>query len=140
MVFLTPSSYARHRYNHEEPRHPCPDCDKSFYFEGQLKQHRTTHLKTPVHKCNRGKCEHRFMNRPDLLKHVRTHTNKPRKCDQCEYVTTDPRLYRNHQQLHTDVMPFQCNECKKLFKHCNQLRRHRLNPKLCTKRSSSPEY
>ena len=140
LVFQTPSSYTRHRYTHEEPRHKCDDCGKAFYFEGELKQHRTSHLKIRMHKCNYGKCTRSFMNKPDLLKHVRTHTNKPQKCTECEYASTDPRLFKNHLKLHTDDMPFKCERCNKAFRHWNQLRRHILDPKACVVKSNSPEY
>ena len=139
-VFHTPSSLARHWYTHEQPRHKCDDCGKPFFLPGELKQHRTKHLKTCMHVCDHGNCRHSFKNNPDLLKHVRMHTNKPRNCPQCDYTTTDPRLYQNHQALHTDELPFKCTVCKKQFKHRNQLRSHKMYPKLCNSCSESPEY
>ena len=44
--FHTLSSLARQSYTHLEPRFKCKDCDKQCYFEGELKQHYTVHLKT----------------------------------------------------------------------------------------------
>ena len=38
-VFHTPSSLSHLKYTHESPRHNCDDCDKKFYFAGELKQH-----------------------------------------------------------------------------------------------------
>ena len=139
-VFHTPSSQARHKYSHAEPRHPCNDCGKKFYFPGELKQHRTTHLKVAMHACNHGTCQRRFMNKPDLLKHVRTHTNTPRKCSHCKYESSDPRLFKNHQAMHDDNLKFQCQTCKTKFHHRNQLRRHKLDPNKCRSRSDSPDY
>ena len=139
-VFHTPSSLAHHRYTHEQPKHKCDNCGKAFFFPGELKQHRTKHLKTCMHVCNHGNCRRSFKNNPDLLKHVRTHTNTPQQCPQCDYTTTDPRLYKNHQALHTDDLPFKCTVCNKQFKHRNQLRRHKMDPKLCNVCSGSPEF
>ena len=95
-VFHMTSNLSRHQYHHEKPRYHCTDCRKPFFFTDELKQHCTSHLKVKIHACNHGCCNHRFMNKPDLLKHVQTHTNKLINCPKCDYETTDPRLYKNH--------------------------------------------
>ena len=84
-VFHTQSSLAHHAYSHLEARYPCSDCDKKFYFAGELKQHCTVHLKTQMHACNYGNCHRWFMNKPNLLKHIRTHTAAPMKCQSYQY-------------------------------------------------------
>ena len=139
-TFYIPSTLSHHKYSHEPPRHKCKDCDKSFYFTGELKQHRPTHFKIRMHVCSYGKCKKSFMHRPDLLKHVRTHTNLPKSSDQCDYTTRDARLFKNHQKLHTEELPFSCELCSRKFKHCNQLRRHTMTRKGCIKHSDSPMY
>ena len=138
--FHTPSSLVRHSYTHLEPHFKCKDCDKQCYFKGELKQHHTVHLKTRLHACNYGNCQKWFMNKPDLLKHIQTHTAEAIKCDSCEYQTKDISLYKNHIKLHLLDLLFVCDLCHKKFKHRNQLRHHKLDKRLCQKRSLSPEY
>ena len=92
-----------------------------------------------MHSCNYGNCQKSSMNKPNLLKHIRTHTVNPMKCSSCEYETTYIRLYKNCVKLHTPDISFVCDKCQKKLKHRNQLRRHKMDQKLCFKKSSLPE-
>ena len=105
-TFSTPSGLARRKYTHEEPRYPCNDCNKKFYFEGELKQEHTVHLKVKMHACNYGNCDKWYMNKPDLLKHVRTHTAAKLCCDKCDYSMTNKRLLQSHELLHENRFPY----------------------------------
>ena len=142
-AFTTPSGLAHHKYTHEPPRFPCDDCDKKFFFGYELKQHRVTHLKIRAHFCNYGNCTKGFMNNADLLKHVRTHTAKKKRCKKCEYSTTNPRLMQSHLKKHSTRDQFQCKHCLETFRYRNQLRRHLGDDKKCLnipKRSNSPVF
>ena len=139
-VFSTPSGLDRHKYTHLAPRHKCTECGTGFYFEGEVKQHMTTHRKVQAFTCNHGNCKKRYMNHADLLKHVRMHTVPVLQCTDCKYSTTDKCLFKCHRALHSDSEPFKCDACNKTFKHRNQLCHHKLDKTLCESRSSSPEY
>ena len=132
-TFSTPSGLACHKYTQEEPRYPCDDCEKKFYFAGELKQHRTVHLKVKMHTCNYGNCDKWYMNKPDLLKHVRTHTAPTVYCSKCDYSTTNKRLLKSHKLLHENKFLYKCTNCSFTCKYREQLKRHRENPKGCIK-------
>ena len=140
MVFNTPSGLSRHRYTHAEKGKRCTDCGKCFHFESELAQHRIMHRKVPGFKCNYGNCEWCFMNNPDLFKHIRTHKASLMHCEHCEYSTKDKCLLSNHLKMHSDDLPFKCDICGTRFRHRNQLRHHKNDPKKCNNRSKSPEF
>ena len=117
MVFNTPSGLSRHRYIHVEKGKRCTDCGKSFHFESELAQHRIMHRKVPGFKCNYGNCERRFMNNPDLLKHIKMHKASLIHCEHCEYSTKDKCLLSNHLKMHSDDLPFKCDICRSRFQH-----------------------
>ena len=139
-TFSTPSGLARHKYSHSDPRHKCDDCEQSFYFAGELKQHRVTHLKTRMHICNYGNCTKSYMNKPDLLKHVRTHTNPILHCKVCDYTSHDKRLLQSHLISHSDEQPYSCEKCNFKCKYRMQLKRHKEDHTVEVVRSKSPEF
>ena len=140
MTFSTPSGLNRHRYLHAAPRHFCAQCGKGFHFQGQLNQHSLTHHTIPSHVCNFGRCRKSYLSNSDLLKHVHTHRAKEQKCDKCDYSTKDKKLLQSHQHVHEDILRYKCNMCGMKFKHGNQIRQQKNNPKKCIKRSNSPSY
>ena len=128
-TFNTPSGLMRHRYIHKPPRFNCDQCEEKFYFSSELARHKLTHRTIAGFFCHHKNCGKSYMNKPDLLKHVRTHTKKLLHCDQCDsYHTKNIKNLRNHKKLHTADKPYQCKICKERFKHNNQLRRHKMKP------------
>ena len=122
MVFNTPSGLSHQKYTHAEKGKRCMDCGKSFHFENELAQHHITHRKVHGFKCNYGNCECRFINNPDLLKHIRTHKASLMHCEHCKYSTKDKCLLSNHLKMHSDDLLFKCDVCGSKFRHQNQLR------------------
>ena len=117
MLFNTPSGMARHRYTHSDKGKRYTDCGKSFHLDSELQQHRITHRKVPGFKCNHDTCDRQLMNKPDLLKHIRTHKVTLMHCDQCDYSTKDKCLLAIHAKLHSYELPFHCEVCGAKFRH-----------------------
>ena len=82
--FNTPSGLMRHCYIHKPPRFNCEQCEEKFYFSSELARHKLTHRTIPGYFCHHKNCGKSYINKPDLLKHVRTHTKKLMHCDQCD--------------------------------------------------------
>ena len=131
MSFNTPSGLARHKYTHEQPRHFCGQCGKGYYFLGELNQHSLTHHTIRTHVCNYTKCDKSYLSKADLMKHVHCHMSSLLKCEKCDYSTRNKKLLVSHQRVHEDTLRYKCDNCGQMFKHRNQARRHKLNPKLC---------
>ena len=132
----TPRMLSRHMYSHKEDLpYPCDDCEKHFAFSGQLKQHRFKHRTVAAFPCTQ--CEKRFMREGELVKHIKVHENIDRKCDNCDYVTKDPRNLKQHAKIHTDDFPYSCALCLKPFRFWMQRKRHVCEGPV---RSSSLEY
>ena len=51
--YATISAYRKHLYEHSDhaKKHPCADCNRSFLFASQLKNHCKLHLSVPEHGC-----------------------------------------------------------------------------------------
>ena len=119
------SAYRKHMYEHSDraTKYPCEDCDKSFPFSSQLKNHRKLHLSALEHGCIH--CEKRFKWNGELVKHLVTHGNKTWYCDKCTYNSKDPRNVRAHMHTHGNNTRYQCTKCNKGFNHYMQWKRHR---------------
>ena len=44
-LFTNLASLSTHMYDHMKKRFKCKVCERGFYFEGQLKQHKIVHCK-----------------------------------------------------------------------------------------------
>ena len=56
---------------------------------------------------------------------MRKHTSeKPFKCNQCNYACTSSGNLQEHMRKHTGEKPFKCNRCDKSFKHKKSLTSH----------------
>ena len=132
----TPSTLERHMYVHSKNKlHVCRTCGESFAFEGEWKQHRFKHRRIAAFPCNQ--CIKRFMRKGELTKHLKAHENKDYNCDQCRYMTKDPRNLKQHLKRHSDDRPYVCMRCTVSFKSWMQKEHHKCK---VISRSSSPEF
>ena len=84
--YSNPLSLQKHVYVHTSGGEVCGDCNKSFPFASQLREHRCTHLKMKI-RCSHPNCDHEFTHSYDLRKHEKSHVKKKLKClsPGCEY-------------------------------------------------------
>ncbi len=79
----------------------CPQCEKSFKTNRDLKQHSIVHSQTKNFECP--KCGKLFKTNRDLQSHLRTHNNKRDfKCEICNKEFKRPDALKKHKRTHPD--------------------------------------
>ncbi|XP_071980790.1 uncharacterized protein [Engystomops pustulosus] len=118
-------SYYRHPASSraEEKQHVCPECGKSFPYNGCLVKHLRTHTGEKPFACTEcGKC---FAQTSTLNCHKRTHTGeRPYICPQCGKGFTSQSHVVRHQAIHNVRGSFLCNGCGKVFSLRSYLIKH----------------
>ena len=138
-AFSTPSTLEQHSYKHKDLKFKCSVCGKGFPFASNHDSHELSHTTEKKFKCK--DCDKAYINKGDLVKHEKTHTKKMWQCRICDYSNCDERNLKLHMRKHSNLMPYLCEKCLKLFKYHMQLKRHL--PYTGTppiKRSSNPDY
>ena len=122
---LTVSAFHKHMYEHSSYANnfSCADCNKSYPFANQLKNHRKIHLTALEHGCIH--CQKWFKSNGELVKHLAVHSGKTWYRDKCTYSCKDPRNLRAHSHKHGDKTRYICGKCHKGFNHYMQLKCHR---------------
>ena len=54
----------------------------------------------------------------------RKHVQKPNKCNQCDYASSNAGHLRTHLKTHTREKPHKCNQCDYASSEASKLRRH----------------
>ena len=132
--YSTPHSLIQHIYKHEtmKCKYLCK-CGAMFPFMSQLKIHKIKHRRKSTYMCT--ECSIPFKYRHDMLKHLRSHTEKEYTCENCDYMGSSVNL-KAHQRQHDPTYIIICALCKETFRHRMSLWRH----KQTCRRSKSPEY
>ena len=128
-------------YSHTEKagKKPCEDCGRRFTFDSELKSHRLCHRKIGDEVCMT--CKKRFKSIGELNKHIRSHSGKTWKCQECKYTCKDSRNLATHMHVHSDKNRYKCAICSKEFRHYMQLTCHKkLHKKTVLKKSDCPEF
>ncbi|KAM3911151.1 uncharacterized protein RB166_019840 isoform 2-T2 [Leptodactylus fuscus] len=107
----------------DEKQHVCPECGKSFPYNGCLVKHLRTHTGEKPYACTEcGKC---FAQTSTLNCHKRTHTGeRPYICPQCGKGFTSQSHVVRHQAIHNVSRSFLCNGCGKEFSQRSYLLKH----------------
>ncbi|KAM9028344.1 PR domain zinc finger protein 5 isoform 10-T10 [Ara ararauna] len=132
----------------------CQECDKKFILANQLKRHMITHSEKRPYTCE--VCNKSFKRLDQVTAHKIIHSeDKPYKCKLCGKGFAHRNVYKNHKKVqhrqqhcklphsvssiylnpvleeppvetHSEERPFQCEECKALFRTPFSLQRHLL--------------
>ena len=120
-AFNNPASLAHHKYEHQDSKFQCADCDQSFPFESTLKSHRVSHRTLASYFCSHGNCTKKFKNKGDLMRHVKEHDGTMHECPNCDYKNADVRNLEAHRIKHSNIEKYWCKLCEQKFKYNTQL-------------------
>ncbi|VCW49476.1 unnamed protein product, partial [Gulo gulo] len=100
-------------------QHNCDECGQSFAWSTGLIRHRRTHWEKP-YECD--KCGKAFSVSSALVLHQRIHTGeKPYPCTWCIKSFSRSSDLIKHQRVHTGEKPYKCDECGKAFSQSSDL-------------------
>ena len=122
LSFNTPSSLKCHAYIHKDLKYVCPHCNKKFPFSSDRDVHAIKHETTKKFICET--CKKGFFMKSDLTKQEKIHLKVTWKCSQCDYQTIDERNLKAHRRCHSNLMPYMCMKCLKLFCYHTQWKHH----------------
>ena len=97
--------------------HSCSTCSKTFARRENLKIHERIHTGEKPFACrhvddNGSKCQKKFTNSSDRIKHERSHTRNRYGCPSCEFVCFTPQtISRHHKKVHGTKMKIPSTEC-----------------------------
>lgn len=129
--FASKKSLAKHRITHSSDRvksHICNHCEMRFYDKETLKQHFIRiHLpkESRQFKCDFEGCRYSAVFRHQLQEHQKVHKDeKPFQCDQCDYSAKTKWTLKKHYRKHTQEKPFKCKFCPYSCTLSSNMRRH----------------
>ncbi len=106
--------------------HNCDECQKSFYTNKELIEHKKLHSNILSYKC--GQCTSAFAYKANLIRHIRlVHEKKAKKysCRFCSQTfSLKHNMERHAKRRHTDEKAFTCQKCRKSFAEEYELRGH----------------
>lgn len=108
----------------------CEHCGRSFKSTIVLKRHQQqVHNTTPddIKFYNCDTCEYTSSNKKSLQIHEKNHIQESSyifNCDECGKGFYSRTTYEEHQLIHNDDKPFQCNLCPATFRYRQGLRLH----------------
>ncbi|XP_029684518.1 PR domain zinc finger protein 5 isoform X1 [Takifugu rubripes] len=131
--FISTNQLKRHMITHSEKRpYTCEICNRSFKRLDQVTAHKIIHSEDKPYKCKL--CWKEFAHR-NVYKNHKKQFNHPKTHDLLPWSSSPspPRQLRLHTvnmplflQTHSEERPFQCEECKALFRTPFSLQRHLL--------------
>ena len=107
---------------HKSTKFICSICGADFFYEKFFVEHvRDHHMASNIaeskdksnkpYKCD--DCQYATANKYSLARHLTTHTGeKPYKCDECQFTAADKSSLTRHLTIHTGENPYKCDECQ----------------------------
>ncbi|EAT45238.1 AAEL003471-PA [Aedes aegypti] len=127
-TFTDRSSLRIHEGRHTGKTFRCPHCDKEYYSQNELRQHKTMQHLERKYTC--GTCQKKFPSKTILNDHYRVHTlERPFVCTQCGADFKRNRNLVRHQLLHAKYkakikLQLNCTVCSEVFNAPNALLEH----------------
>ncbi len=104
----------------------CHVCQKTFYCNTSLREHKKSHASVLAYPCN--KCTSAFAYRPNMVRHIRLVHGDNSKNFSCPYCnqkfSMKGNMLRHAKRRHTDEKDFKCHVCNKAFAEGYELRTH----------------
>ena len=91
----------------------CKTCFKCYPDGLSLGRHLRKHKTGGPYKCET--CKITFVQKEDVTKHERDHTQKKHKCEVCKRTFNKRVTLISHKNIHLGVRPWECNRCLKQF-------------------------
>ena len=89
-----------------------PGCEYAASRKGNLTEHKRKHT-GDLFKCNHPECDYKTTYKSNLTTHQRKHTGDLLKCDHpgCNFKTIHKSALTIHQRIDTGEKPFKCDQC-----------------------------
>ncbi|KAL5013449.1 hypothetical protein ScPMuIL_007719 [Solemya velum] len=126
--FVSVSNLNKHMRIHGEKECTCPICNKSFHYEGYLREHvASVHENKYRYQCS--ECGKMLKSKTGLITHTKQfHSSNTEfyPCPKCGRIFTQKGNMKVHLYSHATDRKFICPFCHKTFKYPDQLNRHKL--------------
>lgn len=124
-LFSCKGSLEKHIFqDHNIRTQPCHICNKLFSNKYKLQRHiNSVHLRLYTHICPI--CGKLLLDETGLQRHISSHSDlKPYQCDQCTAAFKIKADLTVHLRVHTGERPFLCTVCQRTFTCNSNLHKH----------------
>ncbi|CAH0546323.1 unnamed protein product [Brassicogethes aeneus] len=131
--FENEESVKEHQVEHED-KFDCTDCDEKVYGAFQFSVHCQKHRKDKNYVCPH--CPYLTLRKEMISTHIMQKHKKmfDFQCDKCDKGFFDALSFKEHENVHLGLKPFECVVCGKSFAFSRFLKYHQIKcHTICTK-------